>query len=98
MPITRPIRVDCHADRLTIVVASSPAGGKEILIRTITEGAIDAFVTSVREVIADWGIAGRGMYWRPVLSVRVAPDAEQRFAELETLLHGSGLEVRRVEG
>jgi len=45
--------------------------------------------------LAAWGIAGRGMYWRPVLHVYVAPEAEQRFAELSALLEGSGLTVER---
>ena len=40
-------------------------------------------------------MAGRGMYWRPVLQVSVAPDAQQRFAELAALLEGSGLTVER---
>jgi hypothetical protein len=42
-----------------------------------------------------WGMAGRGMYWRPVLQVRVAAGAERRFAELAALLEGSGLTVER---
>ena len=40
-------------------------------------------------------MAGRGMYWRPVLQVYVAPDAERRFADLATLLAGSGLTIER---
>jgi hypothetical protein len=42
-----------------------------------------------------WGIAGKGMYWRPVLKIRVAPGAEQRFNELSYLLEGSGMTVQR---
>jgi hypothetical protein len=42
-----------------------------------------------------WGIAGRGMYWRPILHVYNAPGAEGRADDLEALLEGSGLEVKR---
>jgi hypothetical protein len=42
-----------------------------------------------------WGIAGRGMYWRPILSIEVTPDAEFRYAELKSLLDDSGLIVER---
>ena len=34
------------------------------------------------------------MYWRPQLSVIVAPGAEGRFTDLQTLLADSGLEVK----
>ena len=46
-------------------------------------------------VLKAWGIAGRGMYWRPVLLIEVTPDAEFRYAELKALLDNSGLIVQR---
>jgi hypothetical protein len=42
-----------------------------------------------------WGMAVAGGYWRPVVKVRVARDAESRFGELEVLLRDSGIEVER---
>ncbi len=42
-----------------------------------------------------WGIAGRGMYWRPVLTVHVRAGGEQRFDDLSNLLEDSGLSVQR---
>ena len=47
--------------------------------RARTESSIDTLISAVWEHIEGWGIAGRGMYWRPVLQVHVAPDAEAAF-------------------
>ncbi len=55
---------------------------------------MDAFVSAVWDHMKDWGIAGRGMYWRPILKFDVASQAEPRYAEIRTLLDGSGLEVQ----
>jgi hypothetical protein len=97
VPVTRPIRVDCHQDRLVIVPETGLAGGKVISLGPETQDSVDDFVSAVWELIESWGIAGRGMYWRPVLGVRVAPGAEPRFADLRNLLDGSGLEVTRKD-
>ena len=42
-----------------------------------------------------WGIAGRGLYWKPVLNLYVNPGGERRAAELEVLLERSGLEIQQ---
>jgi len=42
-----------------------------------------------------WGLAGNGMYWRPLLKVDVAPGGERRFIELRSLLEGSGLTLQQ---
>jgi hypothetical protein len=97
VPITRPIRVECHADRLVIVPERGLSGLKEVSLGASTEDAVESFISSVWEVIDGWGIAGRGMYWRPVLNVRVAAGGERRFSDLQTLLDGSGLDVNRKE-
>ena len=98
VPITRPIRMDCYKDRLLIVPERGASGVKEVPLGASTEDGIDELLSGVWSVMDRWGIAGRGMYWRPVLSVRVAADAEWRFAELQTLLDGSGLGVKRKDG
>jgi uncharacterized protein YlxW (UPF0749 family) len=95
VPVTRPIRVECRADQLIIVPESGLSGGKTIPISTSTEASTQAFISAVWEHMETWGIAGRGMYWRPILNVYVAPGAEQRFADLQMLLEGSGLKIER---
>jgi hypothetical protein len=91
--ITRPIRVHCHPDRLVIVPEAGLGGGKTVPLGQHTEEAIDEFVSAVWEYMELWGIAGRGMYWRPVLHVDVGPGAERRFEQISILLEGSGLAV-----
>jgi len=97
IPLTRPIRIDCHPDRLLVVPEEGSARSKEIPLGPRTEDAVDDFVAAVWELIDSWGIAGKGMYWRPVLNVRVAPGGETRYAELKTLLEDSGLNVKTAD-
>jgi len=93
IPITRPIAVHCYPDRL--VLAPGTPQQKEIPFRSKTLDSLDELVGAVWEHIDSWGIAGRGMYWRPVLSVQVAPGAEERFHDLQRLLEDSGLLIEQ---
>jgi hypothetical protein len=93
--VTRPIRVECYADRLVILSDRNPAENKVVPLGPRTAASIDTFISETWVHIESWGIAGRGMYWRPVLQVAVAPDAEERFSDLTALLEGSGLTVKR---
>jgi len=95
VPITRPIRVDCYPDRLVIVPERGLAGAKTVPLGTWTEQSMDEFVGGVWRYVDTWGIAGNGMYWRPVLHVSVAPGAERRFEELNALMEDSGLRIER---
>jgi hypothetical protein len=96
VPITRPIQVDCYADRLVIV---SERGDRQknatIMIPERTADVVEPLVAGVWERINSWGIAGTGMYWRPVLMVNVAPDGRGRYDDLEGLLYGSGLDMKQ---
>lgn len=95
--ITRPIVVQCYPDRLEILADANARSGKIVALPGRTEHAVDELVSAVWEHMKGWGIAGRGMYWRPILRVHVATGAETRFAELQALLEGSGLELQRHE-
>jgi len=95
MPVARSIRVDCFPDRLAVVPEAALGEPKVIHLSQRTADSVDALVSAVWDVIDRWGIAGNGMYWRPVLSFRVRPDGDQRFRDLEVLLEGSGLGVER---
>ncbi len=92
---SRPIRIDCHEDRLVLGPSSDPTARRTIRLPSRTEDAVDPFVSAVWKHVDTWGIAGRDMYWRPILNIYVAPNGAQRFAELEALLSGSGLPVVR---
>jgi hypothetical protein len=92
VPITRPIRVDCYPDRF-VIAPHGQQGGRVVHVGPQTKDSVNEFVSAVWEQMDTWGIAGRGMYWRPVISVHVAPGGEQRSEDLKTLLEGSGLQV-----
>ncbi|MCR4412939.1 MAG: hypothetical protein NUV77_11020 [Thermoguttaceae bacterium] len=95
VPITRSIRVACHADRLVVFGESRGDVEQIVQLGARMEDSIDQLISAVWEHIKRWGVAGRGMYWRPVLAVDVAPGAEARYAELKTLLEESGVDVER---
>lgn len=93
--VTRPIRVECYPDQLVLVPEPGTGSPKAIPMTANTERSIDKMISAVWEHMDSWGMAGRGMYWRPILNVAVAPGAETRFEELDSLLRGSGLTVQR---
>ena len=93
--IRRPIRIECHVDRLVVLSDRSPRDNKVVPLGPRVESSVDTLISAVWEQMETWGIAGRSMYWRPVLKVSVAPGGERRFAELAALLEGSGLMVER---
>ncbi len=95
--LTRPIRVECYGDRLVVVSERGPDSNRVIALGPRTAAAVDPLISAVWEHLDTWGMAGRGMFWRPVLQVYVAPGADRRFAELSTLLDGSGLTVERKQ-
>ncbi|TWT31773.1 hypothetical protein [Blastopirellula retiformator] len=94
--ITRPIHVVVTADKIVLVPEKGSNKRPQVVpLQTDVRGGIDEFVSQVWTRIEDWGIAGRGIYWKPTLKVDVQPGADRNFAELSALLNGSGLEVAR---
>jgi hypothetical protein len=95
-PYTRPITVQCFSDRLVL----APERGTDqqpvvIPLQGATRTAIDPFVQAIWKRMDRWGLAGNRAYWKPVLRVEVAPDAERRFEDLQKLLDESGLVIER---
>jgi hypothetical protein len=95
--ISRPIHVDCFADR--VVLVPETAGGEPHIIFREQGGSRDAdkLVAAVWEIMDTWGMAGREMYWRPVLNFYVAPGAEPHMLDLTHNLDGSGLTIERKQ-
>ena len=54
---------------------------------------MDEFVSDVWQHMKAWGIAGKGLYWRPTLLMDIQPGAADRYAEVKALLEDSGLDV-----
>lgn len=90
----RPLLVECHNDRLVIPAADRSEPPKEIRLGANTQDSMDDLVSGVWKHIEGWGLAGRGMYWKPELVMEVKPGAADRYAEIKGLLADSGLEVR----
>ena len=94
-PVTRPIKIVCDADHLTMLPEGrSRRGYKVIELGENNEENMRELVTSVWDRIDSWGVAGQGNYWRPELIMEVEPGAEARFNELKALMADSGLDVR----
>lgn len=94
-PVTRPIKVVCDADHLTVLPEGRTRRGYKVIeLNEQTEDGVRELVESVWDRVETWGAAGRGMYWRPELLMEVEPGGERRYAELKSLLADSGLDVR----
>jgi hypothetical protein len=92
---SRPILVQCYPNQLVLVPESRNQVAKQIPLGEHTQDSMDEFVSSVWDHMKVWGKAGRGLYWRPTLVIDVAPGGEARFAEIQSLLANSGLDVSR---
>ena len=102
IPIRRTIRVAVREDQLTILPDDAPESatapaGKVVPLKGDTVESVDEFVKQVRNQIDGWGIAGNGLYWRPVIILDVAPEGQRRANDLARLLKNSGLELRNDE-
>jgi hypothetical protein len=98
-PIRRTIQIVVRGDRVAVLpegasAASGAAGGHEIPLNGSSREAYEPFMMALETQIKDWGMAGRGLYWRPVLEVNVGPDGQQRAADITRLLKNSGIELR----
>jgi hypothetical protein len=96
-PITRPIHIQCEGDKLMIRSERTSDPPVVVPLRMRTEDSVDPLVDAIQVRIKQWGIAGRGVYWRPQLILEVGHSGEGRFADLEALLADSGFDVKRRE-
>ncbi|MBC7351316.1 MAG: hypothetical protein H5U08_03075 [Thermogutta sp.] len=96
IPVTRPIKIECFPDRFVLVPDNPLMAARVFLLDQGPETAVEDMVKAIREYITSWGMAGRGMYWRPILRVHVVPGAEKQFDMLQRLLAGSGLLIEKV--
>src|SRR5690606_31902767 len=75
VPVTRPITVRCESHKLTILPEDNRMRPQTIPLAERTEASVDQLVSGIWDDMEGWGLAGRGMYWRPTLSMEVAPGA-----------------------
>jgi hypothetical protein len=93
---TRYIQVQCLPDRLLVMPEKGDYQGPVVIeMSEDTSVAVDPLVTTIWKRMESWGIAAEAGYWKPIVRVQVAPGAENRFEELQSLLSGSGLAIER---
>ena len=95
--IVRTLRAQCHADRLILLPEGNKgAAPREFFIEgNRTREAVHQLGRALRDRIATWGPAMQNGRWAPVLRVQVAPDAEERFVQLQEMMENSGVKVER---
>ncbi|MFO0885574.1 MAG: hypothetical protein U0894_15535 [Pirellulales bacterium] len=95
--ITRPIRISCQPDKLVILPDKGEVRQPTVIPISpeMSPAELEKFVSGIQKNIRSWGLAVAGGYWKPELNVDVAPNAETRFAELQTALQGSGFDIKR---
>jgi hypothetical protein len=94
IPVTRPINVQCLEDRIVVMpeVPGGP-GRRDLPFAGQTTNAVTGLITAIWDRMDGWGIAGKGMYWRPELHVQATPGGARRLAELKALLADSGIVI-----
>ena len=95
--ISRPIHVDCYPDRIVLVPDANSGEPRLVLCESGGQRDADKLVAAVWEIMDAWGMAGREMYWRPILNFYVVPGAEPRMLDLTRSLEGSGLVIERKQ-
>ncbi len=93
--LNRPVPLECHAETLVLkgILDEAPV---TISVTTPNQTA-KALAAAIQKKIRSWGEPGRGMYWKPILRVRVAENAQETFVMLQDALRFSGLELEKVE-
>ena len=84
----RPIRVVCSQDALEIFTGGT---SKRIQMTGDTADSIDPLIDEIWAQIDRWGIPGANAYWKPQLRFQILEGGRQRYLEIKSLLHNSGL-------
>jgi len=94
IPLTRPIQVECSLNEFRLLDDRGKAVRSRIPVDGDTAAAVDPLVKAIHARVAEWGLAGDRMYWKPLLVLSATPDGGSRREDLERLLADSGLDTR----
>ena len=99
VPIRRPIEVVVRKNQIALLPSrhaldGDASTGKVISLNQPIDQISNEFRTALRTRIEEWGLAGSGLYWRPMLKLNVGPGAEQTAEQVMRLLKDSGVEIR----
>ena len=93
--LTRPVPMECRKDR--IILSATPGTDAVTIMIGKPIPTVKRLAKEIGTQINQWGDAGRGVYWKPILRVRVAEDARLQYERLLLMLDGSGLIVEEVK-
>lgn len=99
IPISRPIQVVVRHNQIALLPSRHvsqrvESTGTVISLDQSMKEISNQFSDALQEHVEEWGVAGNGMYWRPVLELQVGPEATQTARRLQQLLKNSGVDVR----
>ena len=99
VPIQRPIQVVVRENQVALLPSkhSQKGAGRTGTVISLDQPhseVSDQFASALKARIDDWGLAGNGLYWRPVLELNIGPEAGPTAKRLVQLLKNSGVEIR----
>ena len=94
IPLTRPIQLECTLNEFRILDDGGRRVETRIPLGSDTAEAIDPLVKTIHHRVAQWGLAGDRMYWKPQLILSATDDGRSRREDLERLLADSGLDTK----
>jgi hypothetical protein len=95
IPIRRTIQLIVRDDAIALAPdTAGKAPNQEFRFGDLPGAAYEDLAAAVDKRIDDWGMAGQGLYWRPVVELQVSAGGERRVDDLMRLLEHSGVEVR----
>lgn len=102
VPLRRTIEVVVRENQIALlpnrhVSRYNSNEGQVISLNQPGNQVADQFVAALRSQIDEWGLAGSGLYWRPVLKMNVGPDAHHTAERVVRLLQNSGVEITLPE-
>ena len=93
--VTRPVRIQVYGDHLIVKSSKLSPGASDRVIKlgTDSSAAARSFIEAIHSEIEDWGMAGNGTYWKPVLNLSVTADGQALADRIAKALRQGGMEV-----
>jgi hypothetical protein len=101
IPIRRNIHVVVTEEYLSILADEDGEGSEapvdqKLRFNEPSHRMNAKFISALSGHMKDWGSAGHGMYWRPVLMLDALPGGEDHAEQLAAAIRGSGMETRFI--
>ncbi|MBN1854179.1 MAG: hypothetical protein JW829_15735 [Pirellulales bacterium] len=94
VPIRRAIHVVVNGSQLAILPEQGADGSHVVPIADSFEESLNEFVLALQERMRSWGIAGHGLFWKPIIILKPSPAGAEHAERFARRLRGSGLEIR----